>query len=59
MKLNDEKKFFVNKNLFENPAVTVSRPIESVDAIQKKTNTTQADEVKATEKRVISNFEKQ
>ena len=28
MKLNDEKKFFVNKNLFENASVAQSKPVE-------------------------------
>jgi hypothetical protein len=29
MKLNDEKKFFVNKDLFSNPFVSLSKPVDT------------------------------
>lgn len=35
MKLNDEKKFFINKNLFENASTQLFKPIENIPNLAK------------------------
>ncbi len=48
MKLNDEKKFFVNKNLFENSTLRIMAPLNSLDTEKPKESTEKEDVLKET-----------